>query len=59
MFGDGDFNFVIAGVVGAGGGVGHGILRVQLAANFVDSFVNGEILEGGEVLAAGSCGCQR
>src|SRR6266567_1642830 len=50
------FNFMVAGGVGAGGRIADGVLGVQLAADFVDGFFNGAVLERGEVRAAGG-GC--
>src|SRR2546430_8172567 len=49
---DTHFNFVIAGSIGARWGVADVVLRVQLAADFVDGFFDGAVLEGREVRAS-------
>jgi len=48
------FNFVVAGGIRATWGIADGVLRVQLAADFVDGFFDGAVLERGEVGAAGA-----
>jgi len=44
---------MVASSIGAGWRVADGVLRVQFAADFVDGFFNGAVLERGEVGAAG------
>src|SRR5437870_12853202 len=47
---------MVASCVRAGRGVTNGVLRVQLAANFVDGFFDGTVLKGSEVRTSGSGG---
>ena len=56
--GETDFDFVVALFGSAGGRIAERILCVKLAADFIQSFFQSAVFEGGEVCAAGGCGCE-